>query len=86
VLLDQFAGLGTTILAAEKVGRIAFGIEYEPPQTRSNSSDAPHHRRLRPVAGHSQPKSATAHRATIAFGGEGGYGGRIAAGPESGHA
>jgi hypothetical protein len=85
VVLDQFAGSGKTILAAEKVGRIAFGIEYEP-QTRSNSSDAPHHRCLRPVAGHSQPKSATAHRATIAFGGEGGFGGRIAAGPESGHA
>ncbi len=30
VVLDQFAGSGTTILAAEKVGRIAFGLEYEP--------------------------------------------------------
>jgi DNA modification methylase len=30
VVLDQFAGSGTTILAAEKVGRIAIGIEYEP--------------------------------------------------------
>jgi DNA modification methylase len=30
VVLDQFAGSGTTILAAEKVGRIAVGIEYEP--------------------------------------------------------
>jgi DNA modification methylase len=30
VVLDQFAGSGTTILAAEKVGRIGFGIEYEP--------------------------------------------------------
>jgi DNA modification methylase len=29
-VLDQFAGAGTTILAAEKVGRIAFAIEYEP--------------------------------------------------------
>jgi DNA modification methylase len=29
-VLDQFAGSGTTILAAEKVGRIGFGIEYEP--------------------------------------------------------
>jgi DNA modification methylase len=29
VVLDQFAGSGTTILAAEKVGRIGFGIEYE---------------------------------------------------------
>ncbi len=28
--LDQFAGSGTTILAAEKVGRIGFGLEYEP--------------------------------------------------------
>jgi DNA modification methylase len=30
VVLDQFSGSGTTILAAEKVGRIAVGIEYEP--------------------------------------------------------
>lgn len=30
VVLDQFVGSGTTILAAEKVGRIGFGIEYEP--------------------------------------------------------
>jgi hypothetical protein len=30
VVLDQFAGSGTTILAAEKVGRIGCGIEYEP--------------------------------------------------------
>jgi DNA modification methylase len=30
IVLDQFAGSGTTILAAEKVGRIGFGIEYEP--------------------------------------------------------
>jgi DNA modification methylase len=30
VVLDQFAGSGTTILAAEKVGRIGFGVEYEP--------------------------------------------------------
>jgi len=29
-VLDQFAGSGTTILAADKVGRIAFGVEYEP--------------------------------------------------------
>jgi DNA modification methylase len=29
-VLDQFAGSGTTILAAEKVGRVGFGIEYEP--------------------------------------------------------
>ena len=29
-VLDQFAGSGTTILAAEKVGRIGHGIEYEP--------------------------------------------------------
>jgi hypothetical protein len=29
-VLDQFAGSGTTILAAEKVGRIGFGVEYEP--------------------------------------------------------
>ena len=30
VVLDQFAGSGTTTLAAEKVGRIGYGIEYEP--------------------------------------------------------
>jgi DNA modification methylase len=30
VVLDQFAGSGTTILAAEKVGRIGYGIEFEP--------------------------------------------------------
>jgi DNA modification methylase len=30
VVLDQFAGSGTTILAAEKVGRIGYGMEYEP--------------------------------------------------------
>jgi hypothetical protein len=29
IVLDQFAGSGTTILAAEKVGRIGFGMEYE---------------------------------------------------------
>jgi len=30
VVLDQFAGSGTTLLAAAKVGRIGFGVEYEP--------------------------------------------------------
>jgi DNA modification methylase len=30
IVLDQFAGSGTTILAAEKVGRIAYCLEYEP--------------------------------------------------------
>ena len=30
VALDQFAGSGTTILAAGKVARVAVGIEYEP--------------------------------------------------------
>jgi len=30
VALDQFAGSGTTILAAEKVARAAVGMEYEP--------------------------------------------------------
>jgi DNA modification methylase len=29
-VLDQFVGSGTTILAAEKVGRIAYAMEYEP--------------------------------------------------------
>jgi DNA modification methylase len=30
IVLDQFAGSGTTIMAAEEVGRIGFCIEYEP--------------------------------------------------------
>ena len=30
VVLDQFVGSGTTILAAEKVARLGVGIEYEP--------------------------------------------------------
>lgn len=30
VVLDQFMGSGTTILAAEKVARVAVGVEYEP--------------------------------------------------------
>ena len=30
VVLDQFVGSGTTILAAEKVARLAFGLEFEP--------------------------------------------------------
>ncbi len=30
IVLDPFLGSGTTLLAAEKVGRIGFGIEYEP--------------------------------------------------------
>lgn len=29
-VLDPFMGSGTTLLAAEKVGRVSFGIEYEP--------------------------------------------------------
>jgi DNA modification methylase len=29
-VLDQFVGSGTTILAAEKVGRIAYAMEFEP--------------------------------------------------------
>lgn len=30
IVLDQFMGSGTTMLAAEKIGRIAYGMEYEP--------------------------------------------------------
>jgi ParB-like chromosome segregation protein Spo0J len=29
-VLDQFVGSGTTILAAERVGRVAYGLEYDP--------------------------------------------------------
>ena len=29
-VLDQFCGSGTLILAADKVGRVGFGLEYEP--------------------------------------------------------
>lgn len=30
IVVDQFLGSGTTLLAAEKVGRVCFGMEYEP--------------------------------------------------------
>jgi DNA modification methylase len=30
IILDGFLGSGTTLLAAEKTGRIGFGVEYEP--------------------------------------------------------
>ena len=30
IVLDPFLGSGTTVIAADKVGRICFGIEYEP--------------------------------------------------------
>jgi DNA modification methylase len=30
IVIDGFLGSGTTILAAEKVGRIGYGIEFEP--------------------------------------------------------
>jgi hypothetical protein len=115
-VLDQFAGSGTTILAAEKVGRIGFGIEYEPGYAdvaimrwqkstkleatlagdgrsfeeigaaRSNSNDAPKDHGSKSAAAQSHPERATDPKAATAFGGEGGYGGRIAADPESGHA
>ena len=38
LVLDQFAGSGTTTLAAEKTGRRAFGIEYEPRYVDNASS------------------------------------------------
>jgi hypothetical protein len=115
-VLDQFAGSGTTILAAEKVGRIGFGLEYEPGYVdvaikrwqkltkleatlagdgrsfedigaaRSNSNDTPQHHGSKSAAAQSHQESATDPKAATAFGGEGEYGGRIAAGPESGHA
>jgi len=30
IVLDTFCGSGSTILAAEKVGRRGYGVEYEP--------------------------------------------------------
>jgi len=30
VVLDNFSGVGSTILAAEKVGRVCYGIEIDP--------------------------------------------------------
>jgi DNA modification methylase len=30
LVLDPFLGSGTTIMAAEKIGRIAYGLEIEP--------------------------------------------------------
>jgi DNA modification methylase len=30
IVLDTFAGSGTTILAAERVGRLGYGLEIEP--------------------------------------------------------
>ncbi len=30
IILDAFAGSGTTLIAAEKTGRLGYGIEYEP--------------------------------------------------------
>ena len=30
VVLDAFLGSGTTLIAAEKAGRVCYGIEYEP--------------------------------------------------------
>jgi hypothetical protein len=116
VVLDQFAGSGTTILAAEKVGRIGFGVEYEPGYVdvaikrwqkltkleatlagdgrsfeeigaaRSNSNDTPQHHGSKSAAAQSHQESATDPKAATAFGGEGEYGGRFAAGSESGHA
>ena len=30
IVLDAFLGSGTTLIAAEKAGRVCYGIEYEP--------------------------------------------------------
>ena len=30
LVLDVFMGSGTTLLAAEKIGRISYGMEYDP--------------------------------------------------------
>jgi DNA modification methylase len=34
VVLDPFAGFGTTLLAAEEMGRLPFGVEYDEPRVR----------------------------------------------------
>jgi DNA modification methylase len=90
VALDQFAGSGTTILAAEKVGRIGFGIEYEPGYVdvaikrwqKSTKLEA-----TLAVDGRSfEEIGAARSNSRNAFGGEGARGGQIAADPESGHA
>lgn len=89
-VLDQFAGSGTTILAAEKVGRIGFGVEYEPGYVdvavkrwqRSTKLEAT-------LAGDGrsfEEIGAARSNSTNVFGGEGSRGGQMAAGPESGHA
>ncbi len=39
VVLDQFLGSGTTVLAAEKVGRVGYGIEFEPSTSTSPFGD-----------------------------------------------
>jgi DNA modification methylase len=89
VVLDQFAGSGTTILAAEKVGRIAFGLEYEPgyvdtavkrwqKSTKREATLAGDGRSFEEI-GAARTNSRNAS-------GEGGQGGHIAADLESGHA
>ena len=56
VVLDQFAGSGTTILAAEKVGRIGYGIEYEPGLRRCRDQAVANGDKARGDAGRRRPK------------------------------
>jgi len=90
VALDQFAGSGTIILAAEKVGRIGYGVEYEPGYvdvaikrwqklTKLEATLAGDGRSFEEIG-------AARSNSRKAFGGEGARGGQMAAGPESGHA
>jgi hypothetical protein len=90
VALDQFAGSGTIILAAEKVGRIGFGVEYEPgyvdvaikrwqKSTKLEATLAGDGRSFEEIG-------AARSNSRNVFGGEGARGGQMAAGRESGHA
>jgi hypothetical protein len=89
-VLDQFAGSGTTILAAEKLGRIGLASNMNLDMSMSPSRggrDRQSWKRRSPamdaVLRRSAPLARTLRKA---FGGEGARGGQMAAGPESGHA
>jgi DNA modification methylase len=90
IVLDQFAGSGTTILAAEKVGRIGYGMEYEPgyvdvavkrwqKTTKLEATLAGDGRVFEEIG-------AACSNTRDRFGGNAGQGGRFATGPKSGDA